>query len=84
MKISKPLSFIRKEGLTEFEISKSGSFYVLTAGKGHSKFKQILKQSEYNQVLQNQIVDEVKKEKKPRRAQNQPSESTDKDDLGVF
>lgn len=87
MKILKPLSFIKKENLTEFEILKSGSFYILTAGNGHTKFKQILKQSEYNQVLQNQVVDvkeEIKKERKPRKTQNKTTESIEKDDLGVF
>ena len=49
IKIKQPLPFILKQGLTEFEINFINGFYVLrTQG-----FKQNLKKSEYDKIMDN-------------------------------
>lgn len=49
IKIKQPLPFILKQGLTEFEINFVNGFYVLrTQG-----FKQNLKKSEYDKIMDN-------------------------------
>ena len=51
MKIRKPLSFILKQGLTEFDIEFKNGVYVLTA----NGFKQNLKRSEHDKIVAEQV-----------------------------
>lgn len=53
IKIKKHLAFIAKPNLTEFEINNVNGAYVLTAEK--PRFKQLIKASEYAQIMAAQV-----------------------------
>lgn len=52
MKIKSPLKFILKKDLVDFDINIVNGAYILT---GSGKFKQILKKSEYEIIMMNDI-----------------------------
>lgn len=55
MKIKAPLSFIQKDGLVEFDIQQvKGVRHIIAPG-----FKQLIKQSEYEKIMANEVKPEV-------------------------
>lgn len=56
MKIRKPLKFIQKENLTEFNIENiNGAIFIKT-----KDFKQLIKPSEYQKIRDNEVKETVK------------------------